>query len=381
MRKNKIESKLYLIPIILVFVAILTVYYNNYKETKEIIESEYRAKIDLIEQSIYNETKYTGIISKLVENDISDKMEEYSNILINKYKEEPNLLEWDLNKLKVEFTNMDIYILDKKLTIVASTVDEEIGLDFKLYKDFVQLLEKRLMGNKFESDMINFSIQNSEMKKFSYMPTPDNKYLLELSVNIKEAYPEVKSLNIVYLSDELVDKYPFVEDIRVYKYNTDDKASYELDTMRNKVRKYESLKEDRDEYVKRALETDEAQEQIVTYNNNTYRLKYTPYTNYYEDSRLTWWDSYVSEIIYNDEILIQSISHQKNVLLRSIIILSILYFGFAYTIIYLVQKYRDRANKDYLTKLPNRKRFEEVIAYEISEAAKREAKLLYYSLI
>lgn len=299
---------------ILLFIAILVIYYNNYKDTVQIIKSEYEAKVDLVEKSIYNETKYTGIISNLAENDISEKMKNNSQVLIEKYVKEPNILDWDLNTLKTEFEGMDIYILDEDLIIIASTVREEIGMDFGQFKDFGKLLRKRLEGGSFESDTINFSILESQMKKFSYMPTPDNKYLLELSVDIGKAYPEIKDLNIVYLTEELVDKYPFVEDIRVYKYNTNKKGSYELDTIRKKARMFESLKDDRDIYVKKALDQDQAQEQIIKdENNKTYRLKYIPYTTYYEDNSITWWDSYVIEIIYNDESLIKSIDHQDKV--------------------------------------------------------------------
>ena len=381
--KRKTKTKLYIIPMILLFIAILVIYYNNYKDTVQIIKSEYEAKVDLVEKSIYNETKYTGIISNLAENDISEKMKNNSQVLIEKYANEPNILDWDLNTLKTEFEGMDIYILDEDLIIIASTVREEIGMDFGQFKDFGKLLRKRLEGGSFESDTINFSILESQMKKFSYMPTPDNKYLLELSVDIGKAYPEIKNLNIVYLTEELVDKYPFVEDIRVYKYNTNKKGSYELDTIRKKARMFESLKDDRDIYVKKALDQDQAQEQIIKdENNKTYRLKYIPYTTYYEDNSITWWDSYVIEIIYNDESLIKSIDHQDKVFFNSMLVLLILYSGFSYMVINVIKKSRERANLDYLTKLPNRKKFEDVIEYEMARANKDNTKIavLFFDL-
>lgn len=215
------------------------------------------------------------------------------------------------------------------------------------------------------------------------MPTPDNKYLIELSVNIHEAYPEVKDLNIVYLSEQLVGKYPFVEDIRVYKYNTQKKESYELDTIRKNTREHESLKTGRDKFVKIALETNQAQEQIIVDENNTsHRLKYIPYTTYYDDKSLTWWQSYVIEILYNDEIMVQAMSDQKTIFFRSIFIISILYFGFVYMVVNLIQKNRERANKDHLTKLPNRKRFEEIMTNEMYEASKKNSKIavLFFDL-
>lgn len=54
--------------------------------TISIIKSEYESTIKLIEQSIQNETKYTEIISKIVDKNIQDSMEENPKVIINQYK-------------------------------------------------------------------------------------------------------------------------------------------------------------------------------------------------------------------------------------------------------------------------------------------------------
>lgn len=300
---RKIKSKLYIIPIIIVFIFLIITYYKNYDNTIKIIKSEYDTKIELIEESIYNETKYTEILSKIAEKDIHTNMEKNSNVLVERYKEDPNILEWDFKEIRDQSEQMEIYILDEGLNIVASSSEDEIGLNFDNYPDFLELLKKRLKGNTFESDEINFSIEDNELKKFSYMPTPDNKYLIEFSVTINEMYPELKNLNIVYLAESLKDKYRFVEDIRVYRFNKGKEFSHELDTKKKASEGYINSKEDRDKYVKKALETDKFQEQIVKDDSgNEYRLKYIPYTVYYENNKLTWWKSYVIEVLYNDEV-------------------------------------------------------------------------------
>ena len=220
---RKIKSKLYIIPMIIVFIFLIITYYKNYDNTIKIIKSEYDTKIELIEESIYNETKYTEILSKIAEKDIHTNMEKNSNVLVERYKEDPNILEWDFKEIRDQSEQMEIYILDEGLNIVASSSEDEIGLNFDNYPDFLELLKKRLKGNTFESDEINFSIEDNELKKFSYMPTPDNKYLIEFSVTINEMYPELKNLNIVYLAESLKDKYRFVEDISLSYLDTKNK--------------------------------------------------------------------------------------------------------------------------------------------------------------
>lgn len=382
MKRNKLESKVYLIPMILIFIVVVISNYNNYDNTIDIIKSEYESKIKLIEQSIYNETKYTEMISEIVEKDAYSAMEKNSQLLVDEYKRDPNVLDWDLKEMKKQFDNMDIYILDKQLEVIASSIEDEIGLKFDELINFSKILKARLEGDKFESDTINFSIKEGELRKYSYMPTPDNKYLIELSVNIKDIHPELKNLNIVYLSQELIERYRFVEDIRVYKFNTYRQGSHELDTANTELTRDKELKQEKDKYVKRALETNQAQEQLFKdENNNLYRYKYIPYTLDHEGD-IAWWKSYVIEVLYNDQSMINKMSKQRKIFLQSITIISILYFGFAFIIIHLIHKNREIAYKDHLTKLPNRKKFEEIMKYKMFEADTRKTKIavLFFDL-
>lgn len=66
--------------------------------------------------------------------------------------------------MREQLGHMDIYILDQELKVIASSVKEEIGLDFSLYPSYFKQLKQRLAGNKFESDTINFSILKGELK-------------------------------------------------------------------------------------------------------------------------------------------------------------------------------------------------------------------------
>lgn len=373
-------------PIITIFLVVVIIFYGQYANTVKVIESEYDAKIKLIEESIYNETKYTEILSKITERDISGKMEANSNILMDKYIQNPDILNWDLDKLKKQLDGMDIYILDKKTRVVASTIDKEIGLDLSALSDFSNHLKEILDGDRFVSDTLNFAVQDGELKKYSYIPTPDNRYLLELSVTITNLYPELRSLNVLYLSRNLRDKYPFVEDIKVYRFNRDEDYAHDLNTenvMDEGFGKDIIIQKDKDKIVRRAIESNEAQDIMVKdKESNEYRLKYIPYITYDSKNELSWWKSYVIEILFNDKITLDKIKHQRRLFIQSMTIISVLYFAFASLIIYLIRKKQELAYQDHLTKLPNRKRFEETLESMIVEANKKSTKLaiLFFDL-
>ena len=109
MRKYKFKSNLYLIPMIGLLIIVITIYYSRYKDTVDIIKSEYESKLELIEESVYNETKYTETIGGTLEKEIHKLMEKNSSLLVEKYREDPRILEWNFEDIKKVY-NMDIYI-------------------------------------------------------------------------------------------------------------------------------------------------------------------------------------------------------------------------------------------------------------------------------
>ena len=374
---KKVKSLFFLIPMILVFIGIFYIYYGHLVNTIDIIKSQYQATSHLIEKSIYNEIKYTDIISKVAERDIQESMENYSQIMTDLYQENPNVLGWDLNAMKEEFENMDIYIINSNLEIIASTLNDDIGLDFKNYSEYGKLLKDRLEGDRFESDSINFSILEGELKKFSYMPTPDNAYLFELGVDINDLYPELKNLNVVYLSKDLKEEYPFVEDIKVYKFNKNTKHSHELDHGSKNREKNPIPNGNQDQLVKKALEENVVQNEYIREGKDAYHLKYIPYT-VYDDDQLVWWKSYVTEIQYNEQIINNEVIKQQKFFARNMGFIFFLYFAFSFALIYLIKKNQAISHMDYLTKLPNRKKLEEIIACKIIDANRKGTKIAVF---
>ena len=75
MRKTSIRFTLYIVLMLIVFIVIAMTYYSHYESTVTIIKSAHQSEVNLIEQSINNETTYTEIISELSEKELTMKME------------------------------------------------------------------------------------------------------------------------------------------------------------------------------------------------------------------------------------------------------------------------------------------------------------------
>lgn len=372
---TKLSKKMLTVAILAlaIYVAFFFIYNDNYKDTRQIILSEYDAKIALIEESILNETKYSEVVSKIAEKETQREMEYFSYEMVDYYKENPHVLTWDLQEMKTRFNGLDIYIINQDLEIIASTIEREVGLSLANYPSFAQTLRNRMASDKFRSDSINFSFIEKELKKFSYMPTPDHKYLLEFSLTMQERFPELKNLDILYLTNSLRDKYNFVEQIKVYKYDVEtDKTESLFDNVdfENKF----DFEKDRTLMLE-AIEKLEPTEQVIEKESETFSVKYIPYYLMNTEMKMNWWGTYLIEIVYNYKDVDDALAEQKRIFIQNIVLVSMLYFGFLGLLFYVAMQNKQMINTDSLTKLSNRQHLEEYLQKAIPEAKRKNKKL------
>ena len=94
--------------IIIVFLVILFITYNSYNRTKKIITTKYEAQNQLIENSIINALKSASGAYSISEEVLREEMKSYSRQLIEKYKDNPDINSWDLQKLKKQMGKYEI---------------------------------------------------------------------------------------------------------------------------------------------------------------------------------------------------------------------------------------------------------------------------------
>lgn len=376
MRKSSLT--IYIVFMLVLFVALTAAYYVNYRTTVGIIRSEHKSKIDLVELGLYNEIAYTEAVNQIVEKEIHATMERHSKALVELYGRNPAVMEWDLYALKAEFDDMDIYIIDKELKVIASTLLDEIGLDFNAYPRYASLLKQRIAGDAFEADAINFSFHDGELKTYSYIPTPDHEYLLELSVNIRELHPEVELLNISNLMGDMRRRYPFIEEINIFRFEGVSNTIVEVNQKRDDPSPFAGVFQDQLECIRYVSETGEVRERTFVLDGNQYTLHYVPFEHVADGPRLTWWRPYVLEILFNDQSMVDVINDQKRVYVYSFVITTVLYFSLILGLYYGVSAMRTMAYTDYLTRLPNRKKFEEELQSKLKEMSRKGTLLAVF---
>lgn len=333
------------------------IFSNQYTNIREVVEDKYNSQQQLIEKNIIQTVNYINDAYKIAEQQLNAEMREYSELMVEKYRDNSDVMSWNLEKMQQNFPGYDIYIVDQELKIIKTTYEEDLGLDFSRFGSFATVLRERMAGDKFEVDRIDLSTQAGEIKKYSYMPIPDNKYLFELSVSIEDKYPSFQSLNLFKDATALTEEYQMVEDIGFYSVEP---LGHQVAKLRNSKKPYlnPDVPEFEEELARQAVLNNFLQEN--SRNIEGVQLSYRFFPALVSDQEENQgWNSYVVGIVYNDQIMQQEINEHRSLFIVNIILLAILFASFIAIVVYLLKKFEHQAYHDKLTGLPNRKYFAE----------------------
>ncbi|MGG1311369.1 GGDEF domain-containing protein [Cohnella laeviribosi] len=365
------KTKLMLIMGIFSIALTLSVSLVNQHRWKDNLITNYMREVSLVEDIIVNAVSDADKAFQMLDSDIEKKMKEYSDRLLEKYRENPNVASWDYQALKNEFGGMDVYIIDDTQTILYSSFAKDIGLNFR-EKDgtlgpFARILRDRLNGNQFVADGLDQETNTGKLKKFSYVPTPDHKYLIELGLYLEDN-PIFKSFNFLEVINKLKEKYCYIHDITVFttsgkaigKPGEDGKSLLVADENRPFFEK--AVREKTIQEVKRTLNGDP-----ITY-------RYVPYTIQFETDVAKHTDHRIIEIVYNEKELNNQLKQNNQIFLLQLLATIACALMVSYIITRLVARPMYLASHDLLTGLSNRAVFENSLTSSIEKNKKKGRK-------
>lgn len=344
---------------LIVSIALIMIYAfsNQYTNIRDVIGEKYRNQQELVEKNILQTVNYVNDAYQIAEQQLNREMRTYSQEMVAKYRVEPDVMEWDLPELQERFQGYDIYIVDRDLTIIKTTYQEDLGLDFSTFGSFATILRERMEGDTFEVDRLDLSTQAGVIKKYSYMPSPDNRYLFELSVSIEDRYPSFQSLNLFKDATSLTQEYDLVDDIGFYSVEP---LNYGVAKLRNSKRPYlnPDVPEFEEEAARQAVITGDIQRSTRTTDDiqRSYRFFPALVADHVNEQG---WNSYVVGIIYNDQVMREEIADHRRLFMINVVSMAVLFAGFIGVVVYLLQRFEHQAHHDKLTGLANRKFFTE----------------------
>ncbi|AOV07260.1 hypothetical protein BI350_06715 [Sporosarcina ureilytica] len=338
----------------------------DYRKVQDQLRLNHENEIDMIGDTVVQSLHTIDQVYKITDETTANKMEENTAILLEHYEQNPFFGEWDFAQLKKQF-GMDIFIIDDNNIVIHSSFEQDLGLDFdECCGSFGKRLHERRISGDFYHDGMDIHQATGEIKKFSYMATPDRKYLLELSASL-ENDNIFNRFNFLETIAQLEKDYAPIHSIHVYSPNgiilgytdKDGKSKEVLDDMRPVF-----LEARRTGEPKEAVRTEE--QGIVTY-------RYIPYV---ADADQELPMRRIVEIVYNEAELEGLLKFYRDEFIYQQLIIVIAVILLAIIIGRLIAKPIHLALHDSLTGLKNRAAFEMEIRKRLSRKHEHVALMM-----
>jgi diguanylate cyclase (GGDEF)-like protein len=320
----------------------------------------------MIEDKIVNNLATIDKVYDLFDEQTAEQMETFSMELLEKYKEEPDFRKWNFTLLKEKY-KMDIFILNDKNTVIHSSFTEDIGLGFqKCCPGFSSLLDKRREGDAFITDGMDIQSKTGEVKKFSYTPTPDHKYLIELGF-LLEDHEIFKQFNFLQTIDELIQEYNDINSIKVY--NSGGNAL----GVKTEGFEQQHIQQPHKKVFEKVRGSGESDELVLTEGGKQVTYRYIPYS---ADERKGYSTDRVVEIAYNNQAMTGLLAESKHQFFLQLLVTLIGSIILSFLIARLVAMPIHLAFHDSLTGLKNRAAFEDEISKRLERKNQKIALMM-----
>ncbi|HKK59491.1 MAG TPA: SpoIIE family protein phosphatase [Salinivirga sp.] len=185
-RYTTIFKQLILNVIFPVVVALVALASLNYYQTQTILHDANQTKNYIISNEIKHIMELQDVGLEAIEEQKNQNLKKYSYKLVEEYfpdtkKIEEANLKTIRKELGMDPNYYDIYIINKQGIVVNTTFEKDLNLNFFDFgEEHKQYLLKIFEEGEFVSERFAIEASTKRLKKFTYHPTLDNNYIIEL---------------------------------------------------------------------------------------------------------------------------------------------------------------------------------------------------------
>ena len=193
MKKTTIFRQLILNVVFPAVTALIVLGIINYQHTRSILIESNELKNRIIIDEIRYIHEMQDMALDILEDDLQGGMKQLSDVLVNRYFRLTDGIDtinlYEIQKeigMSPDFE--DIYIVNRMGVIVNTTFENDKGLNlFNFGEDHRKMLESVFSGGKFVNEKFTIENKTRRLKKFTYQPTIDGKYIVEIGTYSKRA--------------------------------------------------------------------------------------------------------------------------------------------------------------------------------------------------
>lgn len=268
------------------------------------LEEGYEQNKKLINDRIINMISDADYVNMLLEKPIET---DASQILkaVNSHYRQTKSIDFDLKNFLKDKSNFTIYVIDNKNTVIKSSNNEDIGLDFSSYPDFIKYLNDIRSSKNFTTSRISLSILESNLTKYCYLASDDGKYIFETGSNIQYDNSYFSGHGFDDFEKNIMKENNFVNRILLYDYNG---ISYK----KNKDGGSMKISSDNAKHFKEAITSFREITVTGSYKGKKAYYVYIPYEIINARGAN---ERNVVEVIYNDSVLEKNLAANMQIIL------------------------------------------------------------------
>ncbi|MDA3954345.1 MAG: SpoIIE family protein phosphatase [Bacteroidales bacterium] len=201
MRKTTIFKQLILNVVIPAVSALLILGAFNYTQTKSILIDSSDTKNKIISEEVIDIMEIQDVALEIIEQYLNPIMKSYSNELVHNYFKNTENIEYaNLDEIRKELgmdpEMEDIYIINEEGFVVNSTFEADLGRNlFSFGEEHKHMLLEIFKEGKFVYEKFTVEDNTKRLKKYTYHPTLDGKYIVEVGIYSRPADELINSIN------------------------------------------------------------------------------------------------------------------------------------------------------------------------------------------
>ncbi|HSA04648.1 MAG TPA: hypothetical protein P5145_03545, partial [Tenuifilaceae bacterium] len=171
-----------------VVIALIVLGVINFRNTRNILKESNSTRNNLISNELTQVLRFQDITLSILEENINPKLESVSRKLVMEYfKSTQKIKEADLKQIReqlgLDSNFYDLYVIDTNGIVVNTTFKPDMGLNFFSFGEEHKSLIKRIFREGvFRSEKFTIEATTRRLKKYTYEPTLDGLYIVELGV-------------------------------------------------------------------------------------------------------------------------------------------------------------------------------------------------------
>ena len=185
MNKNSIFHQLLVKIIVPVVIVLVGLAFYNVSESDEYVSDHFDVVNKIYSDEIQTFLEFQDHSLKIIEQNLDQTIQSYSYQIVNKdFATTEDIETMDLdqlrNKMDLDPSEIDIYIINKRGDIVNTTFTTDLGKNvFDFGKETKRLIERVFKNRSYEGGEFSPESETNILRKYTYHCTLDGKYIVE----------------------------------------------------------------------------------------------------------------------------------------------------------------------------------------------------------